>query len=181
MFVEFDIIKEVVKRLEVASIPYMITGSIAANFYSIPRMTRDIDVVIELKESDVERIYNAFEKDFYIDKDMVSDAVKRAGMFNVIHYEAVFKVDFIIRKNDQYNIEGFKRRRKVKVDDFEFYIASPEDLILSKLCWAKDGESDLQITDVKNLIKQTKRLDEDYLARWAKYLGVKELYKKVKL
>jgi uncharacterized protein (DUF1499 family) len=181
MSIEFDIIKEVVKRLDEVGIHYMITGSIAANFYSIPRMTRDIDIVIELKKSNVERVYNAFEKDFYIDKDMVFDAVKRVGMFNVIHYEAVFKVDFIVRKNDQYNIEGFKRRKKVKVDDLEFYIASPEDLILSKLCWAKDGESDLQITDVKNLLKQTKELDEDYLARWAKYLGVEELYKKVKL
>lgn len=180
MSIEFDIIKEVVKRLDESGVPYMITGSIAANFYSVPRMTRDIDIVIELKESDVERIYDAFEKDFYIDKDMVFDAVKRVGMFNVIHYEAVFKVDFIVRKNDQYNIEGFKRRKKIKVDDLEFYIASPEDLILSKLCWAKEGESDLQITDVKNLLKQTKGLDEDYLAQWAKYLDVENIYKKVK-
>ncbi|MEK6682543.1 MAG: hypothetical protein AABY79_11335, partial [Nitrospirota bacterium] len=73
MSIEFDIIKEVVKRLDEAGIPYMITGSIAANFYSIPRMTRDIDIVIELKKSNVERVYNAFEKDFYIDKDMVFD------------------------------------------------------------------------------------------------------------
>ncbi len=58
-------------------------------------MTRDIDVVIELKETDVTKIYSAFEKDFYIDKDMILAAIKQDGMFNIIHYQSVFKVDFI--------------------------------------------------------------------------------------
>jgi len=63
---EFDIIKEVVSRLDQAAVPYMITGSIADNFYAVPRMTRDIDVIIELSPSNVERLTGLFEKDFYM-------------------------------------------------------------------------------------------------------------------
>lgn len=97
---ESDIIKEIAKRLDKAGIPYMFTGSIAVNFYAMPRMTRDIDIVIELKEADVDKLYNLFDKDFYVDKDMILTAVKRERMFNIIHYRSVLKIDFIIRKNN---------------------------------------------------------------------------------
>lgn len=180
MPLEFDIIKEVVGRLDCAGIPYMITGSIAANFYATPRMTRDIDIVMEFKEEDVERFCGIFGKDFYVDRDMIMEALRKTGMFNIIHYQSVFKVDCIIRKNDDYRMEEFKRRKKIKVAGTELYIVAPEDLILSKLCWAKEGISDLQAGDVKNILRQTKNLDEGYLSLWAKYLGVEELYRKVK-
>jgi hypothetical protein len=86
MISESEIIKEIARRLDEAGTSYMFTGSIATNFYTVPRTTRDIDIVIELKEADTDRVYNIFEKDFYIDKDMVSAAIKREGMFNIIHY-----------------------------------------------------------------------------------------------
>mgnify|MGYP001563033907 CR=1 FL=1 len=150
---ESDIIKELVKRLDTAGIPYMFTGSIAANFYTVPRMTRDIDIVIELKETDAERMYNIFEKDFYIDKDMILKAIKKDGMFNIIHYQSVFKVDFIIRKENPYRIEEFRRKRRIPFENTALYITAPEDLILSKLYWAKESMSELQLNDVRNLLK----------------------------
>ena len=180
MISESDIIKEIAKRLDHAGIPYMFTGSIAANFYTVPRMTRDIDIVIELKEKDADEIYSLFEKDFYTDKDMISEAIRKEGTFNIIHYQSVFKVDFIVRKNNPYRAEEFKRRRKITFEDAELYITSPEDLILSKLYWAKESMSELQLNDVKNLLKSVKELDEDYLRQWANYLGVGEIYRKVK-
>ena len=109
--IEFNIIRIIVTRLSKAEIPYMFTGSIATNFYATPRMTRDVDVIIELKETDVDRLCNLFEKDFYVDRDTILNAVKKNGMFNMIHYESVFKVDFIIRKDDKYRLEEFKRRK----------------------------------------------------------------------
>lgn len=180
MISEADIIKEIARRLDDAGIPYMFTGSIAANFYTVPRMTRDIGIVIELKEIDVERIYNFFEKDFYIDKDMIRSAVKKDGMFNIIHYQSVFKIDFIIRKNNPYRIGEFKRRKKITFEGAEVYITAPEDLILSKLYWTKESMSELQLNDVKNLLKSVKDLDEDYLKQWAKYLDIEGIYKKAR-
>lgn len=177
---ESDIIKEVARLLDNAGVSYMFTGSIATNFYTVPRMTRDIDIVVELKETDVERIYNIFEKDFFIDKNMVLAAIRKDGMFNIIHYQSVFKIDFIIRKNNPYRIEEFKRRKKIFFEDMELYITAPEDLILSKLHWAKESMSELQLNDVKNLLKSVKGLDEQYIKQWANYLGIEEIYKKVK-
>lgn len=180
MISESDIIKEIAKRLDGAEISYMFTGSVAVNFYTVPRMTRDIDIVIELKENDVEKIYNLFSTDFYVDNDMILEAIKKEGMFNIIHYQSVFKIDFIVRKNNPYRAEEFKRRKKITFEDAELYITSPEDLILSKLYWAKETMSELQLNDVKNLLKSVKELDENYLKQWAKYLQVDEVYRKVR-
>ncbi|MDO8141843.1 MAG: hypothetical protein Q6358_10130, partial [Candidatus Brocadiales bacterium] len=71
MINELEVLKIVVKRLESAGIPYMITGSIAANFYTTPRMTRDIDIVIEIGENNAEVLFSLFSDDFYIDKDSI--------------------------------------------------------------------------------------------------------------
>jgi len=178
--IEFDIIRTIVTRLSKAEIPYMFTGSIATNFYATPRMTRDIDVIIELRETDVDCLCNLFEKDFYADRDMIISAVKSNGMFNMIHYESVFKIDFIIRKDDKYRHVEFKRRKRIVFEGMEIYVATPEDLVLSKLYWAKESLSELQLGDVKNLLKSVKILDKDYLEQWARYLDIEELYRKVK-
>lgn len=180
MISEADIIKEVAGMLESNGIAYMFTGSIAANFYTVPRMTRDIDIVIELKDTDVERVYKLFEKDFFIDRNSISNAIREKGMFNIVHYKSVFKIDFIVRKNDLYRIEEFKRKKQIIFEDAKLYLTAPEDLILSKLYWAKDSMSELQLNDVKNLLGSVKEINEDYLKRWADYLGISELYSKVR-
>jgi len=63
---ELEVLKIVTSRLNEANIPYMISGSIAANYYTIPRMTRDIDVVIGLKQGDIDKFTSLFEDDFYV-------------------------------------------------------------------------------------------------------------------
>ena len=61
---ELEVLKIVTGRLNEADIPYMISCSIAANYYTIPRMTRDIDVVIELKENAIDKFIALFEMIF---------------------------------------------------------------------------------------------------------------------
>jgi predicted nucleotidyltransferase len=175
-----NIIKEVAKRLEDAGIAYMFTGSTAMNFYAVPRMTRDVDIVIELHQEDAEQIFRLFEKDFYIDAALISDAIKRHGVFNIIHLESVFKVDFIIRKDNPYRLEEFERRKKIVFEGMEIFIVAPEDLILSKLFWIKETPSELQMRDVKNILQAVKGLDSSYLDKWAEYLNVREVYHQVK-
>jgi hypothetical protein len=121
----------------------MITGSMAANFYTVPRMTRDIDIVVELAEADLGSFIPLFEADFYLDPQTVRDAVKHQGMFKLIQNEYVVKIDFIVRKDCPYRRREFSRRRKVGVDGQSFYLVAPEDLILSKLEWAKDSRSEI--------------------------------------
>lgn len=179
MTAELEVLKDVTGRLDRAGIAYMITGSIATNFYTVPRMTRDIDIVVELAEDDLGRFISLFESDFYLDPETVREAVKNRGMFNVIQNEYVIKIDFIVRKDSRYRRREFSRRKKVTVDDQRLYLVAPEDLILSKLEWAKDSRSEIQLSDVRNLLKSLKKLDQRYLTRWAKELGIAALYREV--
>jgi hypothetical protein len=173
---ELEVLKEVARRLDRAKIAYMVTGFMATNFYTVPRMTRDIDIVVELAEEDLGRFIPLFEADFYLDPETVRDAVRNRRMFNLIQNEYVIKIGFIVRKDSPYRRREFSRRKPVAVDDRSLYLVAPEDLILSKLEWAKDSRSEMQLSDVRHLLKSVKRLNRRYLLRWAKELGVESLY-----
>ena len=176
---ELNILKLVCHRLELANLPYMLTGSFAANFYAVPRMTRDIDIVIEIRESDVQNLFQIFHDDFYIDKDSIADAIKHQSMFNIIYNEFVFKVDFIVRKNAPYRKTEFHRKRQIQLDDAPIWIVAPEDLIISKLFWAKDSFSEIQLRDIKNLLHTIKNLDKNYIDSWVRELGLNDIYERV--
>gem|GEM_PF-147866 len=177
---ELDVLKSVTAQLERAGIPYMVTGSMAANFYAVPRMTRDIDLVIELSERDVDRITRLFQEEFYIDRDRVQQAVRDHTMFNMIHNALVVKVDCVVRKDTEYRREEFARRRAVSISDQQIFIVAPEDLILSKLDWAKESRSQMQLDDVRNLLRSVQGLDTAYLNPWADRLGLATLYQEIR-
>ena len=173
---ELNVLKIVTTRLHQADIPYMVSGSIAGNFYGHPRMTRDIDIIVELALEDVPKVYRLFESDFYVDEIMIREAIGYCDMFNIIHNETMIKVDFIIRKDTPYRRLEFNRRCLMKIDDFEVFVVSLEDLILSKLYWAKDSQSEMQLNDVKILIRENRnQLDENYLDKWANQLQIMHL------
>jgi hypothetical protein len=170
---EFDVLRDVARRLDQAGIDYMLTGSLAMNFYAQPRMTRDIDVVMELSAADVDRVVKLFSPDYYVSRDAVSAAVGARRMFNLIHQQSVIKVDCIVRKDSRYRELEFKRRQRGTVEDCELWIVSKEDLILSKLCWALDSHSEMQLGDVRRLLATG--CDEAYLNEWAPGLEVTAL------
>jgi len=176
---ELEVLKAVTRRLADAGIPYMITGSIAANFYAVPRMTRDIDIVVELSEREVDRVLDIFQEDFYIEPGTVLEAVREKGMFNIIHMPHVIKVDFVVRKDCDYRREEFSRRRRVSVEGHNLFMVAPEDLIISKLDWARETRSEVQLADVRNLLACVEGLDRDYLARWTNRLNLDSLYREV--
>jgi len=167
---ELDVLKDVIGKLESASFEYMLTGSMAMNYYAEPRMTRDIDIVIALTPEDGGKINSLFSKDYYISEDAVTSALRDTTMFNLLHLDPVVKVDMIILKANAYRLLEFERRRQVKIANLATWIVSKEDLILSKLYWAEDSQSDFQYRDVKNLLATG--ADHNYLTKWAPTLGV---------
>jgi len=169
---QLEFIKEIARRLDNACIPYMLTGSLAMAVYAVPRMTRDIDVVVELEPKDVKRFSSLFSGDCYVDENMVRDAISSRTMFNVIHNQWIVKADFIVRKDDPYHEGEFTRRNHIDIEGTRVAIVAPEDLILSKLVWAKESQSELQTRDVGQLIRGVKDLDWQYLERWAGTLRV---------
>jgi hypothetical protein len=138
-------------------------------------MTRDIDIVVALEPGAAATIFREFDPDYYVPRDAVSSAIEDAGIFNLIHQESVIKVDFIVRKNAPYRREEFDRRTEVVIEDFSTWIVSKEDLIISKLDWARESHSELQLRDVRNLLSTG--YDEEYVSRWTGELGLTHLWK----
>ena len=111
---ELDIVCDVSHRLDEAKISYMLTGSMAMNYYAQPRMTRDIDVVVALRPMDAERLVKLFSPDYYVSSEAVNSSIANQSMFNLIHNESVIKVDCIVRKQNEYRLTEFNRRHRLE-------------------------------------------------------------------
>jgi hypothetical protein len=170
---EIDIVRDISRRFEQGQIPYMLTGSMAMNYYAQPRMTRDIDVVIAIAPDDVDRVAALFRPDYYVSERSIRESLAHESIFNLIHQESVIKVDCIIRKNSEYRRTEFERRQEITIRDFVTFIVSKEDLIISKLSWAKDSHSEIQLADVRNLLATG--YEGEYLEHWTRELGLVNL------
>ena len=170
MKTELDILKDVAGKLSSINVSYMLTGSLAMMYYAQPRMTRDIDIVIELNKFQIENFIRLFENEYYLAPEAIIDSVETFFIFNLIHRDSSVKIDFVVRKPEEYRLVEFNRREKVSFSGIDLYIVSKEDLILSKLNWAKESGSDLQVRDIKSLLNTGH--DEIYLWEWAKKLNL---------
>jgi hypothetical protein len=165
------LLKRITESLEDKSIPYMLSGSIALNYYAVPRMTLDIDIVVELNEINLSDFFSIFDESYYINKDTAKEEIARSGMFNVIDHSTGFKVDFIVRKKTLYRDLEFRRRKKNQIGDLDVWIVTPEDLIISKIAWIQQLQSDKQMEDIKNLLA-IPGIDRNYIRNWCKELNL---------
>lgn len=168
-----SVLRDCTERLEKLGVPYMLTGSMAMTKYAMMRMTNDIDIVIELNLRRARTFVSGFEKDYYVAESSVTNAIERRSMFNLLHFDLLVKVDCVIRKDDVFQKQAFANRQKVEFSDFDVWIIGKEDLVLSKLNWAKESRSEKQMTDVANIIRHG--VDEEYVNSWAKRLGVEDI------
>jgi arginine deiminase len=178
-------VKLFVKTLEQLNVPYYIGGSIASSVYGISRATMDVDLVSELKSVHVKFLVQALQNDYFIDENMILDAIKNKSSFNLIHLSTMIKIDVFISSERMFDKTSFSRRKQDKLseelDSVQVFLCSAEDTILSKLEWYKSGGSvsDRQWKDILGVIKvQGELLDKDYLMEWAEELNVKELLEK---
>ncbi len=176
---EIEILHKVCNTLTRLRVPYMLTGSFAMHFHANPRMTRDIDIVVELTERDVKKLCATLSSEFYTDEEMAIQAIREGSLFNIIFHKAAFKVDFVIKKQTEYAMEAFSRKQELVLLGEKVWVSSAEDLVVSKLDWARDSHSELQLRDVSNLLK-VKGLDISYVEKWIDKLGLSGLYAKAK-
>lgn len=148
-----ETLRDFVQKMNELGIAYMVTGSYAMSVYGEIRMTRDIDVVVELSEKDVGPFFNRFKDEYYISENSVRNALRNRSMFNVISHTHGGKVDCIVQKDTEFGRASFARRFEVTVAGFEFWTSTCEDLIIAKLNWAKDSHSEMQIRDIANLTR----------------------------
>jgi hypothetical protein len=173
----------VVGALERAGIPYMLAGSFASTHHGTPRATQGIDIVIDPTFETLDAFLAALEsEDVYFDVDVARGEFRHRGMFNVIDGATSWKLDVIYRKARAFSREELKRRIRTTVLGVEIFVATVEDTILAKLEWAKLGESERQLRDVRGILDvQGEALDAVYIERWLDELGVRELWDRVRV
>ena len=174
-----ELMRLIVQALESLEISYMITGSHASAFYGEPRFTKDIDIVADLKEERVDAFVKFFPADkFYCDKDMIRAEIKRRGQFNIIHSTSGLKIDIILTKETPFSKTEFSRRkREALFTDKEANFASPEDVIIKKMDFYKQGGSEKHLRDVTGILKISgDMIDTNYITEWADILGLRDIW-----
>jgi len=171
-----EVVARVVDALELTGLAYMVAGSFASSLHGIPRMTQDADIVVDADEPGVLRLVKLLEQDFYVSEDAAREALLLQRMFNAIHLDTGFKVDLVIRKQRPFSVEELRRREAGQLAGRQVAFATAEDTILTKLEWARLGDSERQYQDAVGVIRvQGSRLDWAYLEHWADSLGLRDL------
>jgi hypothetical protein len=170
-----EFLADVLGRLNAIAIEYMLTGSMASNYWGIPRTTHDLDFVLVMRPDQVDLLVAAFEPGFFIQRESVRSAFSPPFQFNVLDEQSAMKADFWLRRDNDFEATAFSRRTQVELFGVLAWIATAEDIILHKLYWNKITPSDRQLGDCAGVYKvQSGSLDADYLRQWGAYLEVEQ-------
>ncbi len=165
-------------RLRQAGIEHMVTDSVACTVYGEPRLTHDVDLVVDLRTvEDASHLVDAFPpKDFYVpplEVIRVEQARALRGHFNIIHHDTGFKADVYLLGRDPLHAWAFVRRRVVPVSTSELMLAPPEYVILRKLEYYREGHSDKHLDDIAGMLRVSgESIDVDTIARIAGERGL---------
>lgn len=160
-----EFFQKIIILLNDNNIKYMLSGSVAMSIYVLPRATRDFDFIIHLQKKDIQVLVEYFKEGYYCDEDSINEAFLQRGMFNIIDHASGFKADFMLLKNEPYRQTEFERRRASNFLELPVYIVAPEDLLISKLIWIQQLQSNIQMDDIKNLAT-LETLDWKYINHW---------------
>lgn len=175
-----EFLQWLVAALDHTGIAYMICGSCASTFHGEHRATNDVDAVVDPTLSQLNAFLESLGEDVYVNPTTAREALHQHSMFNLIDVGSGFKADLIIRKDRPFSIEEFRRRERVDMLGITLYVSSAEDAILSKLEWAKAGESERQLRDAVGVaVVQWEKLDRQYLQRWSRELNVQALLERL--
>jgi hypothetical protein len=171
-------------RLEAIGAPYMVTGATAAILYGQPRVTNDLDVVLNLDEAARATFLRAFpETEFYVPPESVirtEQARTQRGHFNLIHHESGYKADIYLAGTDPLHAWALPLRRRLHwSEDMEISVAPPEYVVLRKLEFYREGRSSKHPADIR-AIREVTGVDEAVLSPWLERMGLGTLWEELK-
>lgn len=171
-----DFFRRLVERLDEADVSYVVAGSLSSSLHGRPRATNDIDFVIAPTEAQFRRLLDSLGPDYYVSPDAAWAALKGRTAFNIVDLKTGWKADLYVQGTRPFSLMEFDRRWKAGILGMEVWVLSPEDVILSKLEWARESLSERQMQDVLGVLQMRRgSLDEEYLRKWARELGVEDM------
>jgi len=177
-----ELLHFVVSALERLGLRYFVTGSTVTIFFGEPRFTNDIDIVVDLPEGTVPEFCRQFpEDDFYISEAAALDAVRRRSQFNIIQPRSGLKVDVIVPEASEFNRARFARARRVHAGDgWDASFSSPEDAIVKKMEFFREGGSDKHLRDIAGVLTTSgSEIDRAYIDQWVTTLGLTEIWQAI--
>lgn len=174
-----DLLRYAVEALERLGLRYLVTGSVATIFFGEPRFTVDIDIVVDLPPERIGDICAAFPpEEFYLSEETVRRAVRNRGQFNIIHPSSGLKIDIMIPAGTPFDRSRFGRAQRVRPGpDFDAAFASPEDVIVKKLEYYREGGSEKHLRDIAGVLRISgEAIDRSYIKEWAERLELEEIW-----
>ena len=176
-----QVTQKVLDCLTALGATYVVGGSVASSLYGEPRFTQDTDIMTQLTASQLPRLIQALESEFYVSEPAAREAIRLNSSFNLIHFDSQYKVDLFVSKNREFDLSRFARRQVPEGFPDNFWVSSAEDMVLVKLEWYRLGKqpSDRQWRDILSILAvRHGRLDNEYLLHWSRVLGLNELLEK---
>lgn len=167
--------------LEALGVPYLIGGSLASTLYGMVRSTQDADIVAQMLPEHLQPFVTELQDEFFVDDEMIAEAIQWHSSFNIIHRETMFKVDVFVPISRPFLQSQLARAQKQTFaldTEISAKFATPEDTVLAKLEWYRTGGdvSERQWRDILGVLKtRAGTLDLDYLRKWASELRVNDL------
>lgn len=170
-----QVLRAILPHLDRLGFPYLITGGIAATLHGRPRFTQDIDFVIAPTQEQLDHLIVALDPDFIVNREAAQEALARRGEFNAIHRALIFKVDFWFSTGDVFDTSRLARATPVEVvPGLPARVATPEDTIISKLRWLRQGATERSQEDIRGVLRtHAGSLDLAYLDAMVERLGLR--------
>ena len=181
----FQLFETFTKRFNSGDFTYFVTGSIASIYYGLPRLTHDVDIIIDIPTERIDDFIHLFSpEEFYIPpRETVFEESSRSvrGHFNLIDLKNGFKADIYLLGKDPLHRWALKNRKEIKIDNNNLYIAPPEYVIIRKLEYYQEGGSDKHLDDIANMLDISRDLiDFDLLEKEIKNRGLIKEWQEVK-
>ena len=177
-----DLLRFVAAAFERLGLNYFVTGSMATIAYGEPRFTNDIDVVVDLPTEKVAALCAAFPPEqFYVSAAAVAEAVRLRHPFNILHPESGLKVDGFVASESEFDRSRLGRALRLHVlPDRTVSFASPEDVILKKLVYYREGASEKHLRDIAGVLRvRGEQLDMNYLREWVQKLELSDAWQAI--
>ncbi len=171
----------VADALEALGIPYMLTGSFAANHYGIPRSTQDADFVIELGSRRIADLVQRLGPDFQLDPQITFETITSTTRYALTLRDSPFKIELFLLSDDPHDQERFRRRRSVSALGRSVWLPTVEDVIVTKLRWCGHAGRGKDRDDVRDVIAvQAQHIDWPYVDRWCDEHGTRGLLDEIR-